>query len=154
MFQVETAEQTCWCSPRSPPLFLLVNVSLCFSGCVGLMAQTLVVSSFAEPFCLQFARSPALCLCSSLPPSLPLFISLSFLHEMNANENYTSHFLIVRVGEWAAQLPLVPRWLRTPQRVSAALETQREAVWFDWIIAFQSWEECDVCFPEPLELPL
>lgn len=38
---------------------------------------------------------------------LCLFIFPSLLHEMNANENYRSHFQIRRVCEWAVQLPLV-----------------------------------------------
>ena len=45
-------------------------------GLVQLMGETLIVSSFAKLFCLQFAHLLSLCLCS-LP--LPLSLYLSFL---------------------------------------------------------------------------
>lgn len=95
-------------------------------GSVQLMGETLIVSSFAKLFCLQFARSLSLCLCS-LP--LPPLLSLSRFpspHEMNANENYRSHFQIARVHEWAARLPLVA--FTVPHRVTVALKITEDGI--------------------------
>lgn len=63
-------------------------------GSVQLMGETLIVSSFAKLFCLQFARSLSLCLCSL--PLPPLSLYLAFLPRMK--------WMLMRITEAISKL--------------------------------------------------